>query len=123
MSSSQIPDAELAVLKLLWTTSGLTAREITRSVYRSTTQSSIGTVQKLLQRLEAKKFVERDRSQSIHRFRAATSRAEVASSQLDLLADRIADGSLSQFLTHLVKAKRLSQKEKSEIQRLLDEGG
>lgn len=121
MSQSQLPDAEIAVLKSLWEKAGLTARDITQFVYGNTSSSHIGTVQKLLQRLEKKRYVERDRSKAVHRFHACLTRDEVASKQLDLLAEKLADGSLSPFVTHLVNAKRLTQKERAEIRKLLDE--
>src|SRR5262245_35500376 len=49
-----IPDAELQVLKLLWATESLTARELAVAIYRVADNSTVGTVQKLLQRLEKK---------------------------------------------------------------------
>ncbi len=121
MAQDWIPDAELEVLKLLWSEHPLTARKITIEVYGEATPSNIGTVQKLLQRLEAKGFVERDRSEHVHRFSPGVSQTEVAASQLELLADKVADGSLAPFVTHLVNARRLSRKEKAEIRRLLEE--
>lgn len=121
MTQDWIPDAELEVLKLLWIEHPLTARQITVEVYGEVTPSNIGTVQKLLQRLESKGCVRRDRSEHVHQFSPKLSQTDVAASQLELLAEKVSDGSLAPFVTHLVKAQRLSQKEKEEIRRLLDE--
>ena len=121
MSLGWIPDAELEVLKPLWVREPLTAREITEAVYGETSPSNIGTVQKLLQRLEKKDCISRDRSQHVHRFTAAVSQTDIAASQLDLLAEKVSDGSLVPFVTHLVTAKRLSRKEKAVIRRLFEE--
>jgi len=121
MSFGWIPEAELQVLKLLWVNEPLTAREISAEIYNEETSSSVGTVQKLLQRLEAKKCVRRDRSEHAHRFSPTLTQTEIAASQLDLLAERVSDGSLAPFVTGLVRGRRLSKREKAEIRRLLDE--
>jgi predicted transcriptional regulator len=116
-----IPDAELQVLKLLWAAESLTARELAEAIYRVADNSTVGTVQKLLQRLEKKGCVKRDRSQFAHRFSAKVTRSVVAGRHLEMLAKKVADGSLAPFITHLVHAKKLSAKEKEEIRRLLEE--
>jgi predicted transcriptional regulator len=121
MPSEPIPDAELQVLKLLWSTEAMTARGLAEAIYRVADNSTVGTVQKLLQRLEKKGCVKRDRSQFTHCFSAKVTQSAVAGRQLELLAKRVADGSLAPFITHLVQAKRLSAKEKEEIRRLLEE--
>ena len=116
-----IPDAELEVLKVLWANEPLTVREITAAIYGSPSTSKIGTVQTLIQRLEKKRCVKRDRSQYVHRFSARVSQADVAGGQLEALAQKVCDGSLAPFISHLVQAKRLSREEKDEIRRLLEE--
>jgi BlaI family transcriptional regulator, penicillinase repressor len=116
-----IPDAELQVLKLLWTSESLTARELAEAIYGAADNSTVGTVQKLLQRLEKKGCVKRDRSQFAHRFSAKVSQTTVAGRHLEMLAKKVADGSLAPFITHLVQARRLSAQEKEEIRRLLEE--
>ncbi len=118
--NKRITDAELDVLRLLWDEEPRTARGIAGVLYESTTSSSIGTVQKLLQRLEAKKCVRRDGSEHIHRFYANVSQTELAGQQLQLLAAKLSDGSLAPFVSHLVESKRLSKKEKDAIKRLLE---
>lgn len=116
----QLPDAELAVMQLLWDKERLTAREIREQLYPDDTASNHGTVQKLLQRLEHKGFVARDRSQFVHLFRALVTRAQYAGQQLESLAGKLTDGSLVPFLMHLMETRRISAKERREIQELLD---
>jgi predicted transcriptional regulator len=115
-----IPDAELQVLKVLWAHESMTARELAETIYHVADNSTVGTVQKLLQRLEKKGCVRRDRTQFAHRFSAKVSQAAVAGSHLEMLAKKVADGSLAPFITHLVQAKKLSAQEKAEIRRLLE---
>ncbi len=118
---SVITDAELAVLKVLWCAAPLTARDITKQLYGEVNRSSMGTVQKLVARLEEKGMVRRNRSVSVHQFEASVTQEEVAGMQLDAFADKLSGGSLSPFVMHLVRAKRLSNKDKQRIRRLLDE--
>ena len=122
MAEQPLPlaDAELAVMRLLWDHEQLTAREIREPLYPDETPSNHGTVQKLLQRLEQKGYVARDRSQFVHLFRAEVSRRQYAGGQLESLADKLTDGSLVPFLTHLMEARKISAKERREIRKLLD---
>lgn len=118
---SVITEAELEVLKVLWLHQPLTSREMAEQLYGEVNRTSMGTVQKLITRLEEKGMVHRDRSSSVHQFNAVVSREEVAGMQLDEFASKLSGGSLSPFVVHLVQAKRLSKKEKEQIRRLLDE--
>jgi predicted transcriptional regulator len=83
--------------------------------------SNIGTVQNLLQRLEAKCCVQRDRSAFAHRFSVIVTKAAVAGKQLELMADKLSDGSLAPFITHLVQNRRLTKKEKKDIRKMLED--
>lgn len=118
---SVIPEAELEVLKVLWIQQPLVSRDLAQRLYGEVNRTSMGTVQKLLSRLEEKGMVSRNRSESVHLFSAAITREEVAGMQLEDFANKLSGGSLSPFVVHLVQAKRLSKKEKEQIRRLLDE--
>ncbi|MBC8290182.1 MAG: BlaI/MecI/CopY family transcriptional regulator, partial [Planctomycetes bacterium] len=96
------------------------AKDITARLYPSCTESDRGTVHSMLQRLEKKCCVTRDRSSRPHLFSTTVSQSDVAGSQLQDLASRITGGSLSAFLTHLVQADSLSDVELKEIRRLID---
>jgi predicted transcriptional regulator len=122
MSAARPPasDAELAILKLLWESEPLSAREIREQLYPRGTPSDHATVQKLLQRLEQKKLVARDRRSFAHQFRSTVTREELAGEQLEALASKLTDGSLVPFILHAVSANPLTAEERSEIRRLLD---
>lgn len=119
-SRPQATDAELAILKLLWDSEPLTARAICDRLYPSGSPSDQATVQKLLQRLEKKRLVARDRRSFAHLFRATVSREALAAGQLEALAEKLTDGSLVPFILHAVGSKQLSAKERNEIRRILD---
>lgn len=119
--SPAVTEAELAVLELLWVESPRTARQLTERLYPAGTPSDVATVQKLIQRLEAKGLVSRDRSERTHTFFPAVTREEYAGGRLAELADRLSDGSLAPLLMHLVSARRLSPQELAELRKVLDE--
>jgi len=114
-----ITDTELAVLKFLWDHGSATAKEIVVRLYPRCTASDVGTVHSMLQRLESKKFIHRDRSAHAHSFSAAVSQSEMAGLQLEEMANKLSDGSVSPFLTHLVEGDRLSRKDLDELHKLL----
>lgn len=116
-----VTDAELAVLEVLWGHAAATIRLITNRLYPEGTAAHYATVQKLLERLEAKGYVMRDRGRVPHRFRAILGREELIGRELRALADKLGEGSLTPVLTHLVRHRKLTAEERRELRRLLDE--
>ena len=84
-----ITDAELAVLNLLWTRGRSTVRQLTDTIYPNGTGAHYATVQKLLERLEIKKFVRRDRKPWPHQFESRIEREELIGRRLQTTADKI----------------------------------
>jgi len=115
-----LANAELAVMELLWQEDRMTARELRERLYPAAAKGQHGTVQRLLQRLEGKGFVGRDRRLAVHLFSAAISREAYASSQLESLADRLTGGSLAPVLTHMVEQKKISGAEIKKLRQILD---
>ncbi|MCA9278214.1 MAG: BlaI/MecI/CopY family transcriptional regulator [Phycisphaeraceae bacterium] len=121
MSQPPLANAELAVMELLWEQDKLTARSIREQLYPSASKAQHGTVQRLLQRLEEKGFIDRDTSLSVHLFSARISREAYAGNQLKSLADKLTGGSLAPLLTHLVEQRRISADELSRLRTILEE--
>jgi predicted transcriptional regulator len=119
--SQDATDAELAVLQVLWDQGPVTVRTITDVIYPKGTASHYGTVQKLLERLEAKGFVNRDRRHWPHVFAAAIDRDALIGMRLRVMADKLCGGSLTPLLTQLVHAKGLSAEDRRALRRQLDE--
>ena len=122
MKQPPLANAELAIMDLLWQQDNLTARQIREELYPDETKAQHGTVQRLLQRLEDKSYIHRDRSLSIHFFSAAIDRQTYAGSQLESLASRLTNGSLAPLITHLVDRNKLSRDDLAEIRAILDQG-
>jgi predicted transcriptional regulator len=83
-----ITDAELAVLEVLWEQGPATIRQITEVLYPKGTTAHYATVQKLLERLEAKKYIQRNREGPAlaHLFLASIDRDALISRQLQSMA-------------------------------------
>lgn len=116
-----IPDAELAVMQQLWEGGSTTVRELTDVLYPGGSTSHYATVQKLLDRLEGKDCVRRNRDTWPHRFEATIARDDLIERQLQNTADRLCDGALQPLLTHLVKAVSLSAEQRESLRGLLDD--
>ncbi len=121
MGQPTLANAELAVMELLWEEDRWTARDIRERLYPGSTKAQHGTVQRLLQRLEDKGFVERDKSLPVHLFSAAISRQAYASGQLESLADKLTGGSLAPLITHLMEEKKISRAEIRKLRQILDD--
>jgi predicted transcriptional regulator len=116
-----VTDAELAILELLWDRGPASVRHLAEQLYQKSSASQHATVQKLLERLEAKGCVRRDRGTWPHTFAAAIERGDLIGRQLQQTADKLAGGSLQPLLTHLVRTGRLSAEDRQSLRSLLDE--
>jgi predicted transcriptional regulator len=116
-----VTDAELSILELLWDQGPASVRHLAETLYQKSSASQHATVQKLLERLEAKGCVSRDRGTWPHTFAAAIERSDLIGRQLQQTADKLAGGSLQPLLTHLVRAGRLSADDRQSLRSLLDE--
>jgi predicted transcriptional regulator len=116
-----VTDTELAILQALWDEEPATIRQLTDALYPGGGASHYATVQKLLDRLESKGFVARRRSGPAHTFTAAVGRDELIGRRLEAVAAKLCGGSLTPLLTHLVRARRLSARERQQLRMLIDE--
>ena len=116
-----VTDTELSILQLLWDQGERTIRQITEHLYPGGGTSHYATVQKLLERLERKGFVLRERNPAAHTFAAAVQREELIGRRLQAVAEELCGGSLTPLLTHLVRARKLSARQRQELHNLIDE--
>ena len=103
-----IPDAELAVLKVLWERRAATIREVMEDLYPQGDTSDYATVQKLLERLQSRGCVSRRKGARANVYRPTVDRDHLIRAQLRDAADRLCEGSLSPLLTQLVETEKLS---------------
>lgn len=120
MDVPQITETELSILQFIWDRREATSREIAESLYDEVTDPRLATVQKLLERLEAKGCVQRDRSQRAHRFRAAISRGQFLEHKLQTLADRLCGGSVAPLMSTLLRSPEVSKQASGELRELIE---
>jgi len=113
-------DAELAILRQLWRRDEATIRELTDALYPDGGHAHYATVQSLLDRLQAKGFVDREKDGRVNKFRASISRADLARRRLRATADALFDGSMAPLLTHLVDNSDLQPGEITTLRELID---
>jgi predicted transcriptional regulator len=121
MKLDQVTDVELSILQVLWERSEATSREITATLYTEVTDPKIATVQKLLERLEAKGCVQRDRRERAHRFRPRVSHEQYLRNRLKALADRLCDGALMPLVTTLLRSEAISRNDREQLRKLIRE--
>ena len=116
-----VSDAELMVLKVLWTHGPGTVRDVESHLPRRRQPLAYNTILTLLSRLKHKGYVASDGRGQAHVFRATVTRDEVLGHGLRTLADRIGDGTASPLVHALVRRGDLSAEDIAELRRLLDE--
>ena len=122
MEIEPVTEGELSILEVIWGRGTATSREIAAAIYEKVTDSKMASVQKLVERLEAKGCVGRDRGERAHRFRALVSREDFLRDRLQGLADRLCDGALAPLVTTLLRSKEgISRANGAELRRLIDE--
>jgi predicted transcriptional regulator len=110
-------NAEVAILRVLWTRGPSTVREVARVMDR---EGAYTTVLKLLQNMTDKGLVRRDESARTHVYAAARSADETQRQLVVDLLERVFDGSASRLVMQVLAATKTSAKELAEIRKLLD---
>ena len=119
-SLANVTDAEWSVLQQLWERGPATVRQLTDALYPGGGASEYATVHKLLERLEAKGYVRRDRKPAVQLYQAVVDRDGVIGQHLEVLVEKMCGGSLQPLLTNLVRVKRLSREELRELLALVE---
>lgn len=117
----EVTDAELAVLQVLWNQGPATVRQLMEVLYPEGGPSPFATVQKLLERLMAKEYVNRERTEGVHVYRAVRGRDELAGRWLEAMAEKLGEDSLTALLTQLITTQRLSTRELEELRAHVDQ--
>jgi len=119
--AQDITESELSVLRILWDRGTATIRQLTDVLYPRGEAAQYATVQKLLDRMEVKGYVRRDRTLYVHVFAAVLDRDELIGRRLRSLAEMLCEGSLTPLLTHLARAKDLTDEDRLALRAIMDE--
>ena len=118
-----VSDGELAVLEVLWARGAVPIRQVVDEVFPGGSAVHYATVQKQLERLEAKQYVRRDRSLHVHLFSATVGREELIGRRVRAVVEKLCGGSLVPLLSHLAQAKELSAAERKALRELVEKRG
>ena len=115
-------DAELAILRILWSRGPSTVRDVAAAMSR---ESAYTTVLKLLQIMSEKGLVRRDESARTHIYEAAHTEAHTQQHLITDLLERAFDGSAAKLVMSALSGKKTSAKDLAEIRKLLksNQGG
>jgi predicted transcriptional regulator len=117
-----VTDTELAILQILWDQGPSTRRQITDVLYPNGGAAQYATVQKLLERLEAKGFVAaKNRGQGVLTFTVSLDRDELISRKLQDMAEKLCGGSMTPLLMNLIRAQPLTDRQLDELRSFVED--
>ena len=121
-TAQDVTDTELAILQVLWDQGPCTRRQITDVLYPRGGPAQYATVQKLLERLEAKGFVAaKNRGQGVLTFAVSVDRDELISRKLQEMAEKLCGGSMTPLLMNLVRAQPLTDRQLDELRSFVED--
>ena len=113
-------DAELAILRVLWSEGPSTVREVWSRINLAQ-KTGYTTVLKMLQIMFEKDLVKRDDTARSHIYEAAISEEKTQRQMIRHLLERLFAGSAPKLVMQALAIKKASRAELAEIRELLDE--
>jgi len=110
-------DAELAILRVLWTRGPSTVREVAVDMGR---EEAYTTVLKLLQIMTEKRLVRRNETARTHMYEAVGTKEQMRKRLVSDLVERVFDGSAAKLVLHALAETKASPGELAEIRKLLE---
>src|SRR5690242_16411942 len=110
-------DAELAILRVLWTRGPSTVRQVAEALGKDTGYT---TALKLLQIMTEKQLVVRDETDRTHVYAAASTEDQTQRQLVSDLLDRAFGGSAAKLVLQALATRKASPEELAEIRKLLD---
>lgn len=114
-------DAELAILRVLWSRGASTVRQVHDVLLRER-PTAYTTALKLLQIMTEKGLVRRDERDRTHIYHARLTEEQTQRQLVRDLLDRAFGGSSSKLVMQALASKRASAEELVEIRKLIDSG-
>jgi predicted transcriptional regulator len=127
LSSSQPPrptDAELAILRVLWTQGRSSVREVFETLNAGRAEPlAYTTVLRFLQIMREKGLVTRQEEERGHLFAPAMPAERTKRQMVGDLVDRLFGGSVHELVLQALGTRKVSAKELREIRKVLKEAG
>jgi predicted transcriptional regulator len=113
---------ELAIMKVVWRLGAATVRDVYEDL-RASRRVAYTTVMTMMNILEGKGYLKKERIKDERAYRYKPARPEQATltSMVAEFVDRVFDGASRPLLLHLVRSGRLTEKERAELLRLIRE--
>ena len=117
--SGTLTGQELEIMKVIWPRGQATIREVYDEL-RARRAVAYTTVQTMMNILETKGHLTREAGEKAHVYAPVRPQQIVVRSMVREFVNRVFDGSARPLLVHLLKEKGLTERERRELQKLLD---
>ena len=117
--SDTLTGQELEIMKVIWPRGQATIREVYDEL-RAQRAIAYTTVQTMMNILETKGHLKREQGEKAHVYAPVRPQQIVVRSMVREFVNRVFDGSARPLLVHLLKEKGLTDRERRELQKLLD---
>ena len=114
----RITDSEWRLMERLWEQGPLTQPQLMRLLEGHWNKNTVHT---FLTRLTRKGLVRADKTVQPHQYEALVSREDCLRQEEQNFLDKLFQGSAGQLVTSFVRQGRLSEKERRELKKLLEE--
>lgn len=111
---------ELALMKVVWRLKDVSVREVYEAE-RQRRPVAYTTVMTMMNTLEAKGYLKKTLDGRAFRYRPAVPEQRVVRAMVREFVERVFDGASAPLLAHLVTESDLSETEREELRRLIDE--
>jgi predicted transcriptional regulator len=111
---------ELAIMKVVWRAKDVSVREVYETV-RERRPVAYTTVMTTMTTLEVKGYLKRTLDGRAFRYRPALPERRVVKAMVQEFVERVFDGASAPLLAHLVTESDLTETEREELRRLIDE--
>jgi predicted transcriptional regulator len=111
---------ELAIMKVVWRRKDASVRDVYETL-RERRSVAYTTVMTMMNTLEAKGYLKKAIDGRAYRYRPAIPERRVVTAMVREFVERVFDGSAAPLLAHLVTQSDLSDTEREELRRLIDE--
>jgi BlaI family transcriptional regulator, penicillinase repressor len=111
---------ELAIMKVVWRLGDVTVRDVYEDLLE-TRHIAYTTVMTMMNILETKGYLKKEKSDRAFLYRPVKPERAVISSMVREFVNRVFDGAPRALLLHLVKDGRLSEKERADLLRMIED--
>ena len=111
---------ELEIMKLVWQRGNATVRDIYEALLERR-KIAYTTVMTMMKILETKGYLKKRRHDRAFIYRPAQPKSQIIGGMIREFIDRVFNGSAEPLLVHLVKSRRLREKDLQQILRMVEE--